>query len=112
MEEVLRSARCVRFDRVLLVLLLLVLAVVAVFPFYWLVVGSVMTPAECSDRSTILRPRRPRTYSRIFKLSTRPVFCHSVIVSGCLPSSRYCGQRGRVLLRAVDLLRPGIIFAL
>jgi multiple sugar transport system permease protein len=57
-------------DKLLLFLFLLVVAVVAVFPFYWMVIGSVMSPVELFSSVPRLWPLDPdlSTYRRIFEL--------------------------------------------
>src|SRR5437868_14045342 len=78
-----RSLRSV--DRWLLVLFLLVMAIVAVFPFYWLAIGSVMTPAELFSSTPRLWPSEFdfSTYTRIFQLvPLGRYFANSVIVCG------------------------------
>ena len=77
-----RSLRSV--DRLLLFLLLLVLAVVAVFPFYWMVIGSLMAPADLFAAVPKLWPPDPdlSTYRRIFELvPLGRYFANSLIVS-------------------------------
>ena len=72
-------------DRLLLVLFLLALAIVAVFPFYWLVIGSVMSPAELFASVPRLWPSAPdfNSYRRIFDLvPLGRYFANSLIVSG------------------------------
>jgi multiple sugar transport system permease protein len=109
-----RSLRSV--DRLLLVLFLLVLAVVAVFPFYWLTIGSVMSPAELFSTTPRLWPSEAdfSTYSRIFQLvPLARYFANSVIVSGVTTvvavlvasAAGYCFAR-------LTFLGQGIIFAL
>ena len=111
------SIRALRsFDRLLLVLFLLLVAIVAVFPFYWLAVGSVMTPAELFSSTPKLWPSDidGSTYSRIFQLvPLGRYFANSVIVSGVttvlavLVSSAagYCFAR-------LTFFGQGLIFAL
>ena len=72
------------FDRLLLFLFLLVLAVLAVFPFYWMVIGSIMTPAELFSSVPRLWPSEPDTnsYKRIFSLvPLGRYFMNSMVVS-------------------------------
>ena len=72
------------FDRLLLFLLLLVLAVLAVFPFYWMAIGSIMTPAELFASVPRLWPSDPDTnaYRRIFSLvPLGRYFMNSLVVS-------------------------------
>jgi multiple sugar transport system permease protein len=71
-------------DRLLLFVFLLVLAVVAVFPFYWMVIGSVMAPADLFSTIPHLWPSDPdfSTYQRIFSLvPLGRYFANSVVVS-------------------------------
>jgi ABC-type glycerol-3-phosphate transport system permease component len=109
-----RSLRSV--DRLLLFLFLLALAAVAVFPFYWMVIGSVMTPAELFASVPRLWPSDLDTnaYKRIFSLV--PIgryFLNSLVVSitttviAVLVSSAagYCFAR-------LTFFGRGILFAL
>ncbi len=71
MDEMLLDLRSLRSpDKLLLFLFLLVLAVLAVFPFYWMVIGSVMSPVELFSSVPRLWPSDPdlSTYRRIFDL--------------------------------------------
>jgi multiple sugar transport system permease protein len=71
MSEMLLDIRSLRSaDRLLLFLFLLVLAVVAVFPFYWMVIGSVMSPVELFATVPRLWPTEAdfSTYRRIFDI--------------------------------------------
>ena len=64
--------------------MLLLVAVVAVFPFYWMLVGSFMTPAELFATVPKLWPASFDTsaYTRIFQLVPMGrYFLNSVIVS-------------------------------
>ena len=77
-----RSLRSV--DRLLLFLFLLVLAVVAVFPFYWMVIGSLMAPADLFATVPKLWPPDPdlSTYRRIFEIvPLARYFANSLVVS-------------------------------
>jgi ABC-type glycerol-3-phosphate transport system permease component len=70
--------------QLLLFLFLLVLAVLAVFPFYWMLIGSVMAPADLFSNVPRLWPSDPdfTTYQRIFQLvPLARYFANSVIVS-------------------------------
>ena len=72
------------FDRLLLFLFLLALAVLAVFPFYWMVIGSIMAPAELFASVPRLWPSEPDTnsYKRIFSLvPLGRYFMNSLVVS-------------------------------
>jgi ABC-type glycerol-3-phosphate transport system permease component len=72
------------FDRLLLFLFLLALAVLAVFPFYWMVIGSIMAPAELFASIPRLWPSEPDTnsYKRIFSLvPLGRYFMNSLVVS-------------------------------
>jgi multiple sugar transport system permease protein len=70
MGEVLDIRLLRSIDKLLLFLFLLVLAVLAVFPFYWMVIGSVMSPVELFSSVPRLWPPDPdlSTYRRIFDL--------------------------------------------
>ncbi len=109
-----RSLRSV--DRWLLLLFLLVLAIVAVFPFYWLVIGSVMPPAELFASTPKLWPSEFdfSTYRRIFDLvPLGRYFVNSVVVSGLTTvtavvvasAAGYCFAR-------LTFFGQGVIFAL
>lgn len=56
--------------RPLVYLVLIVLALIAAFPFYWMVIGSLMKPVELFARVPRLWPASPSwaSYSRIFEL--------------------------------------------
>jgi multiple sugar transport system permease protein len=116
MNDVLAIRSLRSIDRWLLVLFLLALAVVAVFPFYWLVIGSVMSPAELFSTSPRLWPSEPdlSTYTRIFQLvPLARYFANSVIVSGVTTvvavlvasAAGYCFAR-------LTFFGQGVIFAL
>jgi multiple sugar transport system permease protein len=64
-----RSARAV-LARAALYAIAVVAAVVMVFPFYWTVVGSFMTPVELFSSVPHLLPRNPtaETYTRVWQL--------------------------------------------
>jgi multiple sugar transport system permease protein len=71
-------------DRLVLFVFLLALAVLAVFPFYWMVIGSVMAPAELFASVPRLWPSDAdlNSYRRIFSLV--PIgryFLNSIVVS-------------------------------
>jgi multiple sugar transport system permease protein len=71
-------------DRLLLFLFLLVLAVIAVFPFYWMIIGSLMAPADLFATVPKLWPPDPdgTTYRRIFQIvPLGRYFANSLIVS-------------------------------
>jgi multiple sugar transport system permease protein len=70
MDELLDIRLLRSVDKLLLFLFLLVLAVLAVFPFYWMVIGSVMSPVELFSSVPRLWPPDPdlSTYRRIFDL--------------------------------------------
>jgi multiple sugar transport system permease protein len=77
-----RSLRSI--DKLVLFLFLLVLAVLAVFPFYWMVIGSVMSPVELFSSVPRLWPSDPDagTYRRIFDLvPLGRYFMNSLVVS-------------------------------
>jgi multiple sugar transport system permease protein len=116
MNDVLAIRSLRSIDRLVLVLFLLVLAVVAVFPFYWLAIGSVMSPAELFSTSPRLWPSEAdfNTYSRIFQLvPLARYFANSVIVSGVTTvvavlvasAAGYCFAR-------LTFFGQGVIFAL
>lgn len=103
-------------DRLLLLLFLVVLAVVAVFPFYWVVAGSLMAPSELFASVPRLWPSSPdfSTYSRIFQLvPLGRYFANSVVVSGTTTiiavvvasAAGYCFAR-------LTFVGQGVLFAL
>jgi ABC-type glycerol-3-phosphate transport system permease component len=109
-----RSLRSV--DRWLLLLFLLALASGAVFPFYWLVIGSVMPPAELFASVPRLWPSEFdfNTYRRIFELvPLARYFANSVVVSGLTTviavlvasAAGYCFAR-------LTFFGQGVLFAL
>ena len=116
MDEVLAIRSLRSIDRLLLVLFLLVLAALAVFPFYWIVVGSVMSPAELFASVPRLWPSEAdlNTYRRIFDLvPLGRYFANSVIVSGMTTviavlvasAAGYCFAR-------LTFFGQGVLFAL
>jgi multiple sugar transport system permease protein len=116
MDDVLAIRSLRSFNRFLLVLFLLLLAVLAAFPFYWLVIGSVMAPAELFARVPRLWPSEPdfNTYRRIFDLvPLGRYFVNSIIVSGTstviavlvASAAGYCFAR-------LTFFGQGIMFAL
>jgi ABC-type glycerol-3-phosphate transport system permease component len=109
-----RSLRSI--DRWLLLLFLLALAIVAVLPFYWLVIGSVMPPAELFASVPRLWPSEFdfSTYRRIFDLvPLGRYFVNSVVVSGLTTviavlvasAAGYCFAR-------LTFFGQGVLFAL
>jgi len=116
MGEVLAIRSLRSIDRLLLVLFLLLLAVVAVFPFYWLVIGSVMAPAELFASVPRLWPSEPdfSTYNRIFNLvPLGRYFANSVIVSGTTTviAVLFASAAGYCFAR-LTFFGQGVIFAL
>jgi ABC-type glycerol-3-phosphate transport system permease component len=116
MEEVLAIRSLRSIDRLLLFVFLLFLAVLAVFPFYWMVIGSVMAPAELFARVPRLWPSDPdvTTYQRIFSLvPLGRYFANSVVVSvtttvvavGVASAAGYCFAR-------LTFFGKGVLFAL
>jgi multiple sugar transport system permease protein len=116
MDDVLAIRSLRSIDRLLLVLFLLVLGFLAVFPFYWLVIGSVMTPVELFASVPRLWPSEPdfSTYRRIFDLvPLGRYFVNSVIVSGTTTvigvlvasAAGYCFAR-------LTFFGQGVVFAL
>jgi multiple sugar transport system permease protein len=96
--------------------LLLALAIVAVFPFYWLVIGSVMPPVELFASVPRLWPSEFdfSTYRRIFELvPLGRYFANSVVVSGVTTviavlvasAAGYCFAR-------LTFFGQGVLFAL
>jgi multiple sugar transport system permease protein len=84
MQDVLAIRSLRSPDRLLLSVLLLALAVLAVFPFYWMVIGSIMTPAELFASVPRLWPSDPdvNAYRRIFSLvPLGRYFLNSLVVS-------------------------------
>jgi multiple sugar transport system permease protein len=70
MDELLDIRLLRSVDKLLLFLFLLVVAVLAIFPFYWMVIGSVMSPVELFSSVPRLWPSDAdfSTYRRIFEL--------------------------------------------
>jgi ABC-type glycerol-3-phosphate transport system permease component len=78
------AVRGLRPASVIVYLLLLLVAILAVFPFYWMLIGSVMTPVELFASVPKLWPSDIdfSTYGRIFQLVPMArYFLNSVIVS-------------------------------
>lgn len=70
--------------KLLLYILLIALAVIAVFPFYWMVVGSLMAPVELYATIPHLWPAHPdfSSYQRVFQLVPMArYFLNSAVVS-------------------------------
>ena len=116
MDQVLAIRPLRSMDRVLLVVFLLLLAVLAVLPFYWLVIGSMMSAADLFATVPKLWPSEPdlSTYRRIFDLvPLGRYFINSVIVSGVTTviavlvasAAGYCFAR-------LTFFGQGILFAL
>jgi multiple sugar transport system permease protein len=116
MDQVLAIRPLRSMDRVLLVVFLLLLAVLAVLPFYWLVVGSMMSAADLFATVPKLWPSEPdlSTYRRIFDLvPLGRYFVNSVIVSGVTTviavlvasAAGYCFAR-------LTFFGQGVLFAL
>jgi len=116
MKDVLAIRSLRSIDRWLLLLFLLALAVVAVFPFYWLVIGSVMPPAELFASVPKMWPSEFdfSTYQRIFDLvPLGRYFVNSVVVSGLTTviavlvasAAGYCFAR-------LTFFGQGVLFAL
>jgi multiple sugar transport system permease protein len=70
MDELLDIRLLRSVDKLLLFLFLLVVAVLAIFPFYWMVIGSVMSPVELFSSVPRLWPSDTdfSTYRRVFEL--------------------------------------------
>ncbi|MBV9168613.1 MAG: carbohydrate ABC transporter permease [Chloroflexi bacterium] len=71
-------------DRLIMYVILILLALLAVFPFYWMVIGSFMAPAELFATIPRLWPSEFQTsaYQRIFQLVPMArYFMNSVIVA-------------------------------
>ena len=84
MDELLDIRLLRSVDKLLLFLFLLTVAVLAVFPFYWMVIGSVMSPVELFSSVPRLWPSDAdfSTYRRIFELvPLGRYFVNSVAVS-------------------------------
>jgi multiple sugar transport system permease protein len=116
MNDVLAIRSLRSIDRWFLLLFLLVLAIAAVFPFYWLVIGSVMPPAELFASVPKLWPSEFdfSTYRRIFDLvPLGRYFLNSVVVSGLTTviallvasAAGYCFAR-------LTFFGQGVLFAL
>jgi multiple sugar transport system permease protein len=113
-QQTLRSLRSP--DNLILYVLLVLIALLAVFPFYWMVIGSVMAPVELFATIPHLWPSTLETssYQRIFQLVPMArYFLNSVIVAvsttviAVLVSSAagYCFAR-------LTFFGKGVLFAL
>lgn len=116
MNDVLAIRSLRSIDRWFLLLFLLVPAIAAVFPFYWLVIGSVMPPAELFASVPKMWPSEFdfSTYRRIFDLvPLGRYFLNSVVVSGLTTviavlvasAAGYCFAR-------LTFFGQGVLFAL
>jgi ABC-type glycerol-3-phosphate transport system permease component len=97
-------------------LILLLVAVLAVFPFYWMVVGSFMAPAELFATIPHLWPAAldTSTYQRIFQLVPMArYFLNSVIVavSTTVIAVLVCSAAGYCFAR-LTFFGKGVLFAL
>jgi len=97
-------------------LILIVLAFVAVFPFYWMVVGSFMSPVELFARIPRLWPANPdlSSYQRIFQLVPMArYFLNSVVVavSTTVIAVLLCSAAGYCFAR-LTFFGKGVLFAL
>lgn len=96
--------------------LLVVLAVLAVFPFYWMVVGSFMTPVELFAAIPRLWPSSfdPSSYQRIFQLVPMArYYLNSIIVavSTTVVATLICSAAGYCFAR-LTFFGKGLLFAL
>jgi multiple sugar transport system permease protein len=112
-----QAIRAVRSpDKLVLFLFLLVLAVVAVFPFYWMVIGSVMSPVELFSSVPKLWPSEPdvSTYQRIFDLvPLGRYFMNSLIVSiGTTVIAVLVASAAGYCFARLTFFGQGILFAL
>jgi multiple sugar transport system permease protein len=116
MEDVLAIRSMRSPGKMVLFLFLLLLAVIAVFPFYWMLVGSLMTPAELFASVPKLWPSDPdfSAYRRVVDLvPLGRYFVNSLIVSitttviavVVASAAGYCFAR-------LTFFAQGIIFAL
>jgi ABC-type glycerol-3-phosphate transport system permease component len=101
---------------VLVYVLLLLLAVVAVFPFYWTVMGSLMTPVELFATIPHLWPSSIdwSSYQRIFQLVPMArYFLNSVIVAvtTTVVAVLICSAAGYCFAR-LTFFGKGVLFAL
>jgi ABC-type glycerol-3-phosphate transport system permease component len=103
-------------DKVLMYLVLLVLALMSIFPFYWMVIGSLMSPAELFASIPHLWPSEIDTssYQRIFQLVPMGrYFLNSVVVavSTTVIAVSICSAAGYCFAR-LTFLGKGLLFAL
>jgi multiple sugar transport system permease protein len=103
-------------DRLLVYALLLLIALLAVFPFYWMVIGSVMTPVELFATIPHLWPSvfDSTSYQRIFQLVPMArYFLNSVIVAvtTTVIAVLVCSAAGYCFAR-LTFFGKGLLFAL
>jgi ABC-type glycerol-3-phosphate transport system permease component len=103
-------------DRLIVYLVLVLLALMAVFPFYWMVIGSVMSPVELFATIPRLWPSTfdTSTYQRIFQLVPMArYYLNSVIVavSTTVIAVLVCSAAGYCFAR-LTFFGKGILFAL
>src|SRR5437588_6035038 len=101
---------------VIVYLLLIVLAALAVFPFYWMVVGSFMTPVELCASIPHLWPAAidGSSYQRIFQLVPMArYFMNSVVVAvtTTVVAVLICSAAGYCFAR-LTFFGKGVLFAL
>jgi ABC-type glycerol-3-phosphate transport system permease component len=103
-------------DRLIMYLLLVLFALLAVFPFYWVLVGSFMSPVELFATIPRLWPSEldTSTYQRVFQLVPMGrYFLNSVIVAvtTTLVAVLVCSAAGYCFAR-LTFFGKGVIFAL
>ena len=103
-------------DRLLVYVLLLLIALLAVFPFYWMVIGSVMSPVELFATIPHLWPAvfDSTSYQRIFQLVPMArYFLNSVVVAvtTTVIAVLVCSAAGYCFAR-LTFFGKGVLFAL
>lgn len=104
------------FDRIVLYVLLVIVAFITVFPFYWTVIGSVMTPRDLFSAIPKLWPSEydSSSYARIFQLVPMArYFLNSVVValSTTVVAVLVCSAAGYCFAR-LTFFGKGLLFGL
>jgi ABC-type glycerol-3-phosphate transport system permease component len=104
------------FEKIVLYVLLVVVAFITVFPFYWTVIGSVMTPRDLFSAIPKLWPSEfdSSSYSRIFQLVPMArYFLNSVVVavSTTVVAVLVCSAAGYCFAR-LTFFGKGVLFGL
>jgi multiple sugar transport system permease protein len=104
------------FDRIVLYVILVLVAFITVFPFYWTVIGSVMTPRDLFSAIPKLWPSEfdSSSYGRIFQLVPMArYFLNSVVValSTTVVAVLVCSAAGYCFAR-LTFFGKGLLFGL